>query len=680
MSVKTSFSNLCAVLKEMLDGKVDKVSGKGLSTNDFTAAYKTKLDGIAAGANKITVDSALSTTSTNPVQNKVVAERIGTIETNVSAAATTAENAAASAAAVKKDLANYYKKTETYSQAEINNKISAIPKFDIKVCEALPDLNISKTTVYLLRSPKGETNNLYDEYIYVDSKWEKLGTQTVGDIAGLITRMTAAEENINQHTSSISTINANVAKKQDKLTAGTNITISGTTISAKDTTYDAATTSTNGLMSKDDKKKLDGMAAIVVDDSISTTSTNAIQNKAVGLKFQGVDSEISGINSVLKNKPNLADVYTKTEVDNKYFMSGDIGIELSEGTDLNSIITPGNYYSIKRCLNIPYNELIGFRLEVSYLWNNNAFYYLVQKLYTTDKYNFDIFIRIRGNLKQWSPWHLITRNDYTTCSFPYDNINDKYMKIASNYVHSLSEYGNTMVFDVYPNYKKQSDNVNSNEIGKLLCSGYGSDSDYNISAIWVSKGLDIYPEDWFITCRQDGAEFFLELWKKARNAYESYNVVLSCSSGGPKISGVNLNNVTMYYLKDTADIYDASLYKKVVTSTTCDSTAATKADIANIQEKVADTGWITTGNLKYRKSGCIIALQGTVTPSGSTMSITLGTLPKNCRPSQDINIAQAGTDTPSMQIIVQKGGSVVLLFASNCTASHTYTYNGIFMI
>lgn len=33
-----------------LDGKVDKVDGKGLSTNDFTNDLKTKLDGIAAGA------------------------------------------------------------------------------------------------------------------------------------------------------------------------------------------------------------------------------------------------------------------------------------------------------------------------------------------------------------------------------------------------------------------------------------------------------------------------------------------------------------------------------------------------------------------------------------------------------------------------------------------------------
>lgn len=35
-----------------LSGKVDKVTGKGLSTNDFTTAEKTKLDGIAEGANK----------------------------------------------------------------------------------------------------------------------------------------------------------------------------------------------------------------------------------------------------------------------------------------------------------------------------------------------------------------------------------------------------------------------------------------------------------------------------------------------------------------------------------------------------------------------------------------------------------------------------------------------------
>jgi hypothetical protein len=59
-------------LQEALNNKVDKVSGKGLSTNDYTTSEKNKLAGIEAQANKTVVDSSLSTTSTNPVQNKAV--------------------------------------------------------------------------------------------------------------------------------------------------------------------------------------------------------------------------------------------------------------------------------------------------------------------------------------------------------------------------------------------------------------------------------------------------------------------------------------------------------------------------------------------------------------------------------------------------------------------------------
>ena len=104
------------VVKEALDKKVDAVSGKGLSTNDYSTEDKNKLSGIEAGAQKnpdlshyvtdsdynpaaktssmtqpvgvdadgklwtapsggsgsVTVDGALSDTSENPVQNKVV--------------------------------------------------------------------------------------------------------------------------------------------------------------------------------------------------------------------------------------------------------------------------------------------------------------------------------------------------------------------------------------------------------------------------------------------------------------------------------------------------------------------------------------------------------------------------------------------------------------------------------
>ena len=46
-----------------LSGKVDKVEGKGLSTNDYTTAEKTKLAGIAEGANKYVHPSYTAKTS-----------------------------------------------------------------------------------------------------------------------------------------------------------------------------------------------------------------------------------------------------------------------------------------------------------------------------------------------------------------------------------------------------------------------------------------------------------------------------------------------------------------------------------------------------------------------------------------------------------------------------------------
>lgn len=61
-----------------------------------------------------------------------------------------------------------------------------------------------------------------------------------------------------------------LSKKQDKLTAGANVAISGSTISAKDTTYTEATAAKAGLMSAADKKKLD--KAIKSGDELMTTN------------------------------------------------------------------------------------------------------------------------------------------------------------------------------------------------------------------------------------------------------------------------------------------------------------------------------------------------------------------------------------------------------------------------
>ena len=69
-NLQTAVSNL----QTALAGKVDKVPGKGLSTNDYTTTEKTKLAGIAAGAqvNVINGIKAHGASTNLPVTNGVV--------------------------------------------------------------------------------------------------------------------------------------------------------------------------------------------------------------------------------------------------------------------------------------------------------------------------------------------------------------------------------------------------------------------------------------------------------------------------------------------------------------------------------------------------------------------------------------------------------------------------------
>lgn len=60
------------VIKSELDGKAGTAVATQSANGLLSSSDKKKLDGIATGATKITVDTALSSTSTNPVQNKVI--------------------------------------------------------------------------------------------------------------------------------------------------------------------------------------------------------------------------------------------------------------------------------------------------------------------------------------------------------------------------------------------------------------------------------------------------------------------------------------------------------------------------------------------------------------------------------------------------------------------------------
>lgn len=129
----------------LLNNKVDKVSGKQLSTEDYTTAEKSKL----ATLEPLTIKS---------------------IKVNNSALTPDGSKA------VNIDLTKYAIKTEVTQ--EIAEAVSGIEGFDAQVVEELPQTG-KKGILYLVANSSEEDKNAYDEYLWLTDKYEKLGTRSI---------------------------------------------------------------------------------------------------------------------------------------------------------------------------------------------------------------------------------------------------------------------------------------------------------------------------------------------------------------------------------------------------------------------------------------------------------------------------------------------------------------------
>ena len=134
-------------IKAWGEGKfVAKETGKGLSTNDYTNADKTKLNGVATGAQANKIESVkVNGTALTPDSSK----------------------------AVNVDLSAYAKSADVTK--EIASAVSGVTQIDYSVVESLPSTG-KKGIIYLVAN-SGTGTNIYDEYIYINSKFEKLGSR-----------------------------------------------------------------------------------------------------------------------------------------------------------------------------------------------------------------------------------------------------------------------------------------------------------------------------------------------------------------------------------------------------------------------------------------------------------------------------------------------------------------------
>ena len=108
-----------SAIQSQLDSKSATGHGHDAATTSaagfMTAAMVTKLNGIAEGANKTVVDTALSSSSTNPVQNKVVNSAITTLTSTV----TTNTNSISTHTTAISELQTSLGEIQTITSAEI---------------------------------------------------------------------------------------------------------------------------------------------------------------------------------------------------------------------------------------------------------------------------------------------------------------------------------------------------------------------------------------------------------------------------------------------------------------------------------------------------------------------------------------------------------------------------------
>lgn len=76
------------------------------------------------------------------------------------------------------NLVNYYKKTETYNKEEVDRKIVELAAVKLKAVDSLPVVGESNI-IYLVPARTSSESNYKEEYIWVDDRWELIGTTKV---------------------------------------------------------------------------------------------------------------------------------------------------------------------------------------------------------------------------------------------------------------------------------------------------------------------------------------------------------------------------------------------------------------------------------------------------------------------------------------------------------------------
>lgn len=160
---KTGLALVWEKIKNALSGKVDKVDGKGLSSNDYTSTEKTKLANIASGAQVNVLEGIQKNGDTVTIVNKIANISVPTNNNQLT------------------NGAGY--QTASDVSTAIATAVAGITSFEYEVVQSLPSEG-EAGVIYLVAHSHG-TGDSYDEYIWVINMFEKIGNTDI-DLSGYV--------------------------------------------------------------------------------------------------------------------------------------------------------------------------------------------------------------------------------------------------------------------------------------------------------------------------------------------------------------------------------------------------------------------------------------------------------------------------------------------------------------
>lgn len=301
------------LIKTYVDSKLKKAAVATPTANGLmSAADKTKLDGVEDGATKTIVDDAMSDTSTNPVQNKVVMKYIDSRGT-LPPVSTQNDNMliqvvdGAYALRTKESIFPVDDALDTESKNAVENGIIA------RRFEQLSGLTLPATS-------------------------KRDGLMSASDF----TKLSGIEAGANKTVVDAALDETSTNPVQNKAVKTALDGKAGTAV---------ATTSANGLMSSADKTKLDGVEAgankTTVDAALDAASENPVQNKAVKAALDGklstLGGEISGHLSVgltVSAEGSVSTGRTSTDTGIHFEKAGSDAGRISHGSDPMTGVSP----------------------------------------------------------------------------------------------------------------------------------------------------------------------------------------------------------------------------------------------------------------------------------------------------------------------------------------------------